>query len=200
VPYRVTYITKLRRGVCASSFPSAFNVEMPITSFEAHNILYVYPPIFSVLDYTPNFQFPQPLQLVFCVAMDAVQFQTHSCDQCRKAIFDLRHIFEKTERAVLDLVDQIEKGTLGANPPPQTNEVTEKNMAEDGALFDFTLDELCTGAAAGCQLFKWIMDDEWISRKTIHSIAQRDMMIDDPNEKSVLKEWWHKFWASTAEY
>ncbi|KAI1749902.1 heterokaryon incompatibility protein-domain-containing protein [Xylaria castorea] len=56
-------------------------------------------------------------------------------------------------------------------------------MAEDGSLFDVTFGELCTGAAAGCQLFKWIMNDEWISRETIHSIAQKDMIIDDPNKK-----------------
>jgi len=56
-------------------------------------------------------------------------------------------------------------------------------MAEKGALFDVTFGELCTGAAAGCQLFNWIMDDEWISRETIQSLARRDMIIDDPNQK-----------------
>ncbi|KAI0535350.1 heterokaryon incompatibility protein-domain-containing protein [Xylaria digitata] len=56
-------------------------------------------------------------------------------------------------------------------------------MAEKGALFDVTFDELCIGAAAGCRLFNWIMGDEWISREAIHSIAQRDMIIDDPNHK-----------------
>ena len=55
-------------------------------------------------------------------------------------------------------------------------------MAEKGALFDVTFGELCTGAAAGCQLFNWIMDDEWISRETIHSILRRDKPIDDPNQ------------------
>ncbi|KAH7112428.1 heterokaryon incompatibility protein-domain-containing protein [Dactylonectria macrodidyma] len=56
-------------------------------------------------------------------------------------------------------------------------------MAERGALFDVTFGELCTGAAAGCQLLNWIMDDEWISSEIIHSLAQRDMIIDDPNQK-----------------
>lgn len=115
--------------------------------------------------------------------MDVVQFQTHSCDQCQKVIFDLRHEFEKAKKAVLDLQDQTEKGTFGANPKPETNQKDETNMAEKGALFDVTFGELCIGAAAGCQLFNWIMDDEWISRETIHSLAQRDIIIDDPNRK-----------------
>ena len=108
--------------------------------------------------------------------MDVVQFQLHSCDQCQKVVFDLRHQFE------VDLEDILERGTSGANPQPKTNQKDEMNMAEKGALFDVTFGELCTGAAAGCQLFNWIMDDEWISRETIHSIAQRDMIIDDPNQ------------------
>ena len=56
-------------------------------------------------------------------------------------------------------------------------------MAEKGALFGVTLRELCAGAAAGCQLFNWIMDDERISREAIHSLARRDLPIDDPNSK-----------------
>lgn len=115
--------------------------------------------------------------------MDVVQFQTHSCDQCQKVIFDLHHETEKSAKAVFDLEDQREKGTSGANPQPETNRKDETNMAEKGALFDVTFGELCTGAAAGCQLFNWIMDDEWISRETIHSIARRDMTIDDPNHE-----------------
>ena len=115
--------------------------------------------------------------------MDVVQFQLHSCDQCQKVVFDLHRQFEKSAKAVFDLEDQLEKGTSGANPQPKTNQKDETNMAEKGALFDVTFGELCTGAAAGCQLFNWIMDDEWISRETIHSIAQRDMIIDDPNQE-----------------
>ena len=115
--------------------------------------------------------------------MDVVQSQTHSCDQCQKVIFDLRDEFEQLEKKVLDLKDQLEKGTFGANPLPETDQKDETNMAERGTLFDVTFGELCTGAAAGCQLFNWIMDDEWISRETIHRIAQRDMIIDDPNQK-----------------
>ncbi|KAI1310418.1 heterokaryon incompatibility protein-domain-containing protein [Xylaria venustula] len=56
-------------------------------------------------------------------------------------------------------------------------------MAERGALFDVTFSEFCAGADAGCQLFRWITDDEWISRETIHSIARKDLNIDDPNNK-----------------
>ena len=115
--------------------------------------------------------------------MDVVQVEPHSCDQCQKVVFDLRHEFEKSEKALSDLNDRLEKGTLGANPQPQTNRKDETNMAKRGALFDVTFGDLCNGAAAGCQLFNWIMDDEWISRETIHTIAQRDMIIDDPNKK-----------------
>ncbi|MCJ1401284.1 hypothetical protein MMC11_004496 [Xylographa trunciseda] len=115
--------------------------------------------------------------------MDVVQVQTHSCDQCQKVIFDLRHEFEKTVKALFDLKDKLDKGTLYANLQPETNQEDETNMAEKGALFDVTFGELCTGAATGCQLFNWIMDDEWISRETIHSLAQKDMVINDPNEK-----------------
>ncbi|KAI0911866.1 hypothetical protein F4824DRAFT_494559 [Ustulina deusta] len=56
-------------------------------------------------------------------------------------------------------------------------------MAEKGVLFDVTFGELCAGATAGCHLFNWIMDDEWISREAIHGVARRDMIIDDPNHK-----------------
>ncbi|KAK4691159.1 hypothetical protein P7C71_g5781, partial [Lecanoromycetidae sp. Uapishka_2] len=115
--------------------------------------------------------------------MDVVPFQTHSCDQCQKVIFDLNSEYEGSTKAVLDLADQVEKGAFGAIPRPETNERDETNMAKKGLLFDVTFGELCTGAAVGCQLFKWIMDDEWISRETIHSLAQRDMIIDDPNQK-----------------
>jgi hypothetical protein len=113
--------------------------------------------------------------------MDVVQFRTHSCDQCQKVIFDLRHEAEKAEKVFVDLKDKLEKGTLGANARPESNQKDETNMAKKGALFDVTFGELCTGAAAGCQLFNWIMDDEWISRETIHNLARKDMIIDDPN-------------------
>ncbi|KAK0742805.1 heterokaryon incompatibility protein-domain-containing protein [Schizothecium vesticola] len=33
------------------------------------------------------------------------------------------------------------------------------------------------------QLFNWIMEDECISREAIHSLARRDLPIDDPNNK-----------------
>ncbi|KAF2965667.1 hypothetical protein GQX73_g7873 [Xylaria multiplex] len=45
-------------------------------------------------------------------------------------------------------------------PQAETEQQDETNMAEKGALFDITVDELCTGAAAGCRLFSWIMGDE----------------------------------------
>jgi len=115
--------------------------------------------------------------------MDVVHLQTHSCDQCQKIVFDLRQEFEKAMKAVYDLKDQLEKGTLGAKPKPESTEKDEENMAEKGVLFDVTFGKLCTGAAAGCQLFSWIVDDEWISRETIHSIARMDIPIDDPNQK-----------------
>ncbi|KIW88153.1 uncharacterized protein Z519_11264 [Cladophialophora bantiana CBS 173.52] len=111
---------------------------------------------------------------------DVVQLQTHSCDQCQKVVFDLRQGFEKSAKAVYDLAGQLERGPLGANPQPETNQPNE-NMAEKGALFDVTFGQFCAGAAAGCQLFNWVMDDEWISRETIHSLARRDLNIDDPN-------------------
>ena len=107
--------------------------------------------------------------------MDVVQFQLHSCDQCQKVVFDLRHEFEESANTGFDLKDQLEKmekGTFIANPQPVTNQKDETNMAKKGALFEVTFRELCTGAAAGCQLFNWIMDDEWISRQTIHGLAQ----------------------------
>lgn len=113
--------------------------------------------------------------------MDVVQIQSHSCDQCQKVVFDLRHEFERSNKALSDLNDQLEKGTLGANLQPETNQTDETNMAERGELFDVTFGELCTGAAAGCQLFNWIMGDEWISRETIHDLLRRHMIIDDPN-------------------
>ena len=108
--------------------------------------------------------------------MEVVQFQPHSCDQCQKVIFDLPQS-EKLRKAVSDIEDQLKEGTS------ETMQQDETNMAEKGSLFDVTFGEICTGAAAGCWLFNLIMDDEWISRETIHSIAQRDMIIDDPNQK-----------------
>ena len=54
--------------------------------------------------------------------MDVVQFQTHSCDQCQKVIFDPRHEFEKSAKAGFNLEDQLEKGTLGTNPQPETSQ------------------------------------------------------------------------------
>jgi hypothetical protein len=113
--------------------------------------------------------------------MDVVQFHPHSCDQCQKVIFDLRPELEKSAKAVLDVKEQLQKGNMGANPKPETSQEDETNMAKEGALFDVTFGELCTGAAAGCQLFNWIMGDEWISRETIHSLARRDLIIDDPS-------------------
>lgn len=115
--------------------------------------------------------------------MDVVQFRLHSCDQCQKVIFDLRHESGESDKALLDLADKLMKGTLGKNLFPEINKNDEANMAEKGALFDVTLYELCTGAAAGCQLFNWIMDDEWISRETIHSHAHKDLPIDDPKHR-----------------
>jgi hypothetical protein len=110
--------------------------------------------------------------------MDVVHVQTHSCEHCQKIIFDLRHQFEEVEKAVLDLQDQIEDETFSQ---PKTAEENHVNMAAKGVLFDVTYPELCAGAAAGCRLFCWIVDDEWISQETIHSIARRDMPIDDPS-------------------
>ena len=115
--------------------------------------------------------------------MDTVQFQTHTCDHCQKVIFDLRDEFERSAKAVFDLQDQLESGAFGVNPQSENNQKDETNMAERGELFNVTFDELCTGAAAGCQLFNWITDAEWISRETIHSLARKDMPIDDPNHK-----------------
>jgi len=115
--------------------------------------------------------------------MDVAQFQAHSCDQCQKIIFDLRPEYEKSAKALSDAMHRLERGTLGANPLPETRQKDENNMAEKGALFDVTFGELCSGAEVGCLLFSWIVDDEWISRKTIHSLAQRDMIIDDPNNQ-----------------
>ncbi|TRX96824.1 hypothetical protein FHL15_002130 [Xylaria flabelliformis] len=115
--------------------------------------------------------------------MDVVPFQTHSCDQCQKVVFDLRRELEKAEKALLDVQERLEKGTLGGAKSESETKQEDANMAEKGALFDVTFSELCTGAEAGCWLFNWIMNDEWISRETIHRIAQKDMIIDDPNQK-----------------
>ncbi|KAI1279987.1 heterokaryon incompatibility protein-domain-containing protein [Xylaria sp. FL0933] len=115
--------------------------------------------------------------------MEAVQLQTHSCEYCQKVVFDLRDQFAKSSKALLDLEDRLNNGTLGTSPLPKTKEKDEEDMAERGALFDVTFGEFRAGAAAGCELFGWIMDDEWISRETIHSIARKDLNIDDPNNK-----------------
>ena len=72
---------------------------------------------------------------------------------------------------------------MGAESRPEIDWKDEENMAKKGVLFDVTYGELCTGAAAGCQLFCWIMDDEWISRDMIHSHARKALSIDDPNDK-----------------
>lgn len=138
---------------------------------------------FTVLDNTHDFIFPRPFLLFFCLTMDVVQFQTHSCDQCQKVIFDLHHEFEKSAKAVFDLKDQLEKGTFSANPQPKTNQKDEANMAEKGALFDLTFGELYTSTTAGCQLFNQIIDDEQISQETIHSLTLRDIIINDLNQK-----------------
>ena len=144
-------------------------------------VVYINSPFFTVLVIANVFI----LHDRFCfylVSMDVVQFRLHSCDQCQKVIFDLRHESEELDKALLDLEDKLMKGTLGKNLFPEINKNDEANMAEKGALFDVTLYELCNGAAAGCQLFNWIMDDEWISRETIHSHAHRDLPIDDPEQ------------------
>ncbi len=127
--------------------------------------------------------------------MDTVQFQTHSCDQCQKIVIDLRERHEKLTQALLVLKEQLDAGTLGTNPPPKRD---EKNMAERGALFDVTFPELCAGAAAGCQLFNWIMEDECISREAIHGIARRHVPIDDLNHPLMRafqdSSLWHERW------
>ncbi|KAI1429945.1 heterokaryon incompatibility protein-domain-containing protein [Xylaria sp. FL1777] len=71
-------------------------------------------------------------------------------------------------------------------------------MKLSGALFDVTFGELCTGAVTGCQLFNWIMNDEWISQETIQSIARRDI-IDNPKYNKLnwaYIDWslWHNEW------
>ncbi|KAI0400752.1 heterokaryon incompatibility protein-domain-containing protein [Xylaria palmicola] len=56
-------------------------------------------------------------------------------------------------------------------------------MAKKGVLFGVRFEELCAGAAAGCRLFTWIMDDEWMSRAAIHDLARKDLNIDDPKDE-----------------
>ena len=144
-------------------------------------VLYINLPLSP--DKYPFSYISRPFLLFSCLTMDAVQFEPHLCAQCQKVVFDLRPEFEKAEKATFDLHDKLEKGTLFVKSQPETNQRDEMNMAEKGALFDVTFGELCSGAAAGCQLFKWIMDDEWISRETILSLADRDIIVDDPNQK-----------------
>ncbi|RYP56070.1 hypothetical protein DL771_012133 [Monosporascus sp. 5C6A] len=115
--------------------------------------------------------------------MDGAQFQPHSCDWCKRVVFDLRDGYKKSTKALLGLKEQLENGTLGTEPPEESSQRDKENMAERGALFDVTFGEFCTGAAAGCLLFKWIVDDEWISQETIHGHARKHMIIDDPNNQ-----------------
>ncbi|KAK4455314.1 hypothetical protein QBC34DRAFT_481428 [Podospora aff. communis PSN243] len=114
--------------------------------------------------------------------VEAVPFETHSCDQCQKLVIDLRASYEKSSRALRDLHLRWRQGTLGSTPAPEKED--SSNMAEQGVLFDVTFADLCAGAALGCQLFDWILDDECISRETIHSLARKDgIPIDDPENK-----------------
>jgi len=52
------------------------------------------------------------------------------------------------------------------------------------------------------KLFGWIMDDEWVSREEIHSIARRHMPIDGLNDQLgwVLRDssLWFDAWLPAA--
>jgi hypothetical protein len=113
--------------------------------------------------------------------METVQFQQHSCAECQRLVIDLRESFEESAKTLLDVHEQLKEGTFFTKPRPKRDVSDDANMAKRGLLFDVTLDELCAGATAGCRLFNWLLDDEWISREAIHNLVRRDIPIDDPN-------------------
>jgi hypothetical protein len=98
--------------------------------------------------------------------MESVQVNLHSCDYCQKVVFDIKLEFERLTTYLYALIDQVNRGALGKEPLPKSGE-QEEDMASKGQLFDITYDDLCAGAANGCQFFKDLMEDEWISRVEI---------------------------------
>jgi hypothetical protein len=74
----------------------------------------------------------------------------------------------------------MDRGALWKKPLPESGE-NEEDMVGEGSLFDITYDDLCAGVAAGCQFFKSLMEDEWISRVEIQHNARRHLDIDNPD-------------------
>jgi hypothetical protein len=94
--------------------------------------------------------------------MATVQVNFHSCDYCQKVVFDLNPEFERSSKYLLALKDQIDRGAWGKEGLPESGE-DKADLASRGLLFDITYDDICAGAAAGCQFFKSLMEKEWIS-------------------------------------
>lgn len=112
--------------------------------------------------------------------METVQVSLHSCDYCQMVVFDLNPKFERLAKYLHALKDQMDRGAFGKEPLPENGE-KEEDMASKGSLFDITYDDLCAGAAAGCQFSKSLMEDEWISRVEIQDNARRYLDIDNPD-------------------
>ncbi|KAM7194690.1 Heterokaryon incompatibility protein (HET) domain containing protein [Naviculisporaceae sp. PSN 640] len=113
--------------------------------------------------------------------MDPIHFQTHSCDNCQKLVFDLCEDYVQSAKRVIELAEQIDNGTF-PKPREDTPEEEHEDMSRKGVLFSITLDQLWA-AADGCKFFNTLLDDEWISRDAIHSNARKDLPIDDPTVK-----------------
>jgi hypothetical protein len=112
--------------------------------------------------------------------MESVQVNLYSCDYCQKVVFDINPEFERLTTYLYALKDQVNRGALWKEPLPESGE-QEEDMASRGQLFDITYDDLCAGAANGCQFFKDLMEDEWISRVEIQNNARRHLDIDNPD-------------------
>ena len=113
--------------------------------------------------------------------METLQVNLHSCAYCQKVVFDLVPESERTATYLLALKDQMNRGVLGREPLPDRGRRDEENMGDRSPLFDITYDDLSAGAAAGCDFFKNLMEDEWISRVEIQNNARRDLDIDNPD-------------------
>ena len=116
-------------------------------------------------------------------AVETPEIETHSCKRCSNIIVDLRAEYVRSSKALYELQEQLEKGTLGKEKPKPASDEDEEDMSRKGALFNVTYRELCDGAEAGCRFFNKLMNNEWISREAIHAIARKEIDIDNPSNK-----------------
>jgi hypothetical protein len=83
--------------------------------------------------------------------MAPIPLQTHSCEQCRRIIFNQRRRDRRSE-----------------------------DRPDHGVVFDFTFADLRSGAETRCELCMWIINDDCIPREPIINQVENDLDKSDP--------------------